>query len=391
MRTLVISDLHLGSRRPVDILRRPEPLDELCARLADIDRLVLLGDILEMRHGPAWEAMAAARPVLEAMGSALPAGSEIVLAAGNHDFPLVAQWLDRRRLEEAPEPLGEQTLSDPGESAIASQLAGWLDDGRHRVRVAYPGFWVREDVWATHGHYLDRLITIPTFERLAAGGMARVVGRLPEEPGSASAEDFEAALAPMYAWLEEIANGRAATAKAWTLLSGFPAGRDPDVVRAAAERLGVEHPVVLDPDFACWRAYDNPGWPARYLFAPGLSLVDVHHGDGAIRETELAIREQLGLDDRPGPGCPPDDADDLLVVPSPPREGNGSGPYAAGEAWAICDGRGELEVNGETLEVAGPGAVLLVSHPRHTEGVLDIRAGDGVEVLETVFLAGPPA
>ncbi|MFM9127346.1 MAG: hypothetical protein ACKOTA_07295, partial [Solirubrobacterales bacterium] len=72
MRTLVISDLHLGSRRPVDILRRSEPLDELCARLADIDRLVLLGDILEMRHGPAWEAMAAARPVLEAMGSALP-------------------------------------------------------------------------------------------------------------------------------------------------------------------------------------------------------------------------------------------------------------------------------------------------------------------------------
>ncbi|MFM9164057.1 MAG: DipZ protein [Solirubrobacterales bacterium] len=172
---------------------------------------------------------------------------------------------------------------------------------------------------------------------------------------------------------------------------GFAAGRDPEVVRAAAERLGVEHPVVLDPDFACWRAYDNPGWPARYLVAPGLSLVDVHHGDGAIRETELAIREQLGLDDRPGPGCPPDDADDLLVVPSPPREGNGSGPYAAGEAWAICDGRGELEVNGETLEVAGPGAVLLVSHPRHTEGVLDIRAGDGVEVLETVFLAGPPA
>ena len=65
MRTLVISDLHLGSRRPVDILRRPEPLDELCAYLETIDRLVLLGDILEMRHGPAWEAMAAARPVMD--------------------------------------------------------------------------------------------------------------------------------------------------------------------------------------------------------------------------------------------------------------------------------------------------------------------------------------
>lgn len=172
---------------------------------------------------------------------------------------------------------------------------------------------------------------------------------------------------------------------------GYPPGRDPGVVHGAVERLGIEHPVVLDPDFECWRAYDNPGWPARYLFAPGLTLVDVHHGDGAVRETELAIRDQLGLDADPGPECPPDDADELLVVPSAPREGNGSGPYAAGEAWAICDGRGELEVNGEIVAVPGPGAVRLASHPHHTEGVLDIRAGDGVEVLETVFLAGSPA
>lgn len=172
---------------------------------------------------------------------------------------------------------------------------------------------------------------------------------------------------------------------------GYPPGRDPGTVRAAVERLGIEHPVVLDPDFECWRAYDNPGWPARYLFAPGLSLVDVHHGDGAIRETELVIREQLGLDAQPGPECPPDDADDLLVVPSAAREGNGSGPYAAGETWAICDGRGTLTVNGEEVEVAGPGAVRLTAHPHHTEGVLDFEAGDGVEILETVFLAGPPA
>ena len=59
MRTLVISDLHLGSRRPVDILRRPEPLDALCAYLGDVDRLVLLGDVLELRHGPLREALAA--------------------------------------------------------------------------------------------------------------------------------------------------------------------------------------------------------------------------------------------------------------------------------------------------------------------------------------------
>lgn len=172
---------------------------------------------------------------------------------------------------------------------------------------------------------------------------------------------------------------------------GYPAGRDPEAVRSAVERLGIEHAVVLDPNFECWRAYDNPGWPARYLFGPDLALVDVHHGDGAIRETEMAIREQLGIEGEPGDECPPDDSDELVVVPTAAREGNGSGPYAAGQAWAICQGSGALEVNGEVVEVPGTGALLLADHPHHTEAVLEMNAGEGVEILETVFLAGTPA
>ena len=69
MRTLVVSDLHLGSRRPVDILRRPEPLAQLCDRLAEVDRLILLGDVLELRHGPLRDALAAAQPVMEAIAA----------------------------------------------------------------------------------------------------------------------------------------------------------------------------------------------------------------------------------------------------------------------------------------------------------------------------------
>jgi len=241
MRTLVISDLHLGSRRPVDILRRPEPLDALCAGLREVDRLVLLGDILELRHGPLREALSAARPVFEAIGAALPRGGEVVITAGNHDYPLVASWLARRGAERDPGPLGLESRTDAGSSPATEAISRWI--GRP-LSVAYPGVWLREDVWATHGHYADRLITVPTFERLAAGGMARVVGRLPEDGGRASAEDFEAALAPMYAWLDQIANGRAAggrwvtgaaTAKAWSLLSAD--GRAPLRGRALAALL----------------------------------------------------------------------------------------------------------------------------------------------------------
>ena len=65
---------------------------------------------------------------------------------------------------------------EPPRSPLARELAAWLG-ARRKVAFAYPGVWLRDDVWATHGHYLDRLITIPTFERIAAGGMARVVGR----------------------------------------------------------------------------------------------------------------------------------------------------------------------------------------------------------------------
>ena len=243
--TIVISDLHLGSRRPVDILRRPEPLAALCERLAEADRLVLLGDVLELRHGPQRDALRIAQPVMEAIGDALPRHAEIVITPGNHDHALIAPWLLGRALHDEPAPLGLETwVAAADASAGAAALGSWLAGGRRKraVDLAYPGVWLRDDVWATHGHYLDRLITVPTFERLAAGGMARVVGKLPEQ--GARAEDFEAGLAPMYAWLDTLANSPAAggswattapTAKTWALLSGD--GRAPLRGRALAALL----------------------------------------------------------------------------------------------------------------------------------------------------------
>ncbi len=47
MRTLVISDLHLGASTNTDVLRRPAIRDRLVAALGGIDRLVILGDGLE--------------------------------------------------------------------------------------------------------------------------------------------------------------------------------------------------------------------------------------------------------------------------------------------------------------------------------------------------------
>ncbi|MBA3749076.1 MAG: metallophosphoesterase, partial [Solirubrobacterales bacterium] len=198
MRTLVISDLHLGVGTRADVLRRPEALDALCSRLDGVDQLVLLGDTLELRHGPARDALAVAEPAMRAIGDALGPDAHVVILAGNHDHALVAGWLDWRGRRDEPEPLElEQRVAPQYASWIAKRLAAWLAPAS--VEFAYPGVWLRDDVYAMHGHYLDVHCTIPTLEVLAARAMARMVGAV---PAKATPDDYEALLAPMYAWIQ---------------------------------------------------------------------------------------------------------------------------------------------------------------------------------------------
>jgi hypothetical protein len=74
---------------------------------------------------------------------------------------------------------------------------------------------------------------------------------------------------------------------------GYSFGRDAEVVARAAERLGVEYPVLLDPRLEAWRLYGNRGWPGRYLFDRAGLLRFVHYGEGEYLETEFAIQECL--------------------------------------------------------------------------------------------------
>src|SRR5207253_7096312 len=115
--------------------------------LDGVERLVLLGDVLELRHGPPRDAMAAARPFFENVGRAL-AGRELVIAAGNHDHALIEPWLSLRGHEDPHRPLlAEQLLAPEEASPMLARLARWAEPAR--VRVAYPGLWVRPDVYAT--------------------------------------------------------------------------------------------------------------------------------------------------------------------------------------------------------------------------------------------------
>src|SRR4051794_15582427 len=102
---------------------------------------------------------------------------------------------------------------------------------------------------------------------------------------------------------------------------GFPPARDEDAIGAAVRRLGIEHPVLLDTDLVLWKIYENQGWPARYLFARELRLLEVPFGGGGSREPGAAIQELLGVEREPVPYVhPEDDPEARIVVPSPDQE-----------------------------------------------------------------------
>ncbi len=149
------------------------------------------------------DALAAATPVLAEIGDALGPGRQVLIVPGNHDHHLLDAWLERGARRGPRPPLGLESAVDwrAGEPlATVARALGPVD-----VEARYPGVWLREDVYALHGHYADRHTTIPMFERLGAGAMARLLGRPAAE--ARTAEDYEAVLGPIYAWLHAVAQG----------------------------------------------------------------------------------------------------------------------------------------------------------------------------------------
>jgi predicted phosphodiesterase len=242
MPTLVVSDLHLGSQRCSDLLRRPDLRAPLLEAVAGVDRLVILGDGVELRENAQRDAAELAGDVFADLGRALGPDGELVLVGGNHDHGLVAGWIDGRLQSEPPGFLGlEQTMRPEEAGLLAARLAERAAPAH--VTVAYPGLWLRDDVYAIHGHYSDLHTTVPTFERLAAGAMARWLVHLPED--HATADGYEAALAPLYAWMHTLVQrsengamtgGAGASARAWVALAGEGRRRHP--IRAAALGTG---------------------------------------------------------------------------------------------------------------------------------------------------------
>ena len=280
MRTAIVSDLHLSSLFGEDVLRDAEIRQVLFEEIAGADRLVLLGDALELREQPLPRVLDRAGPFFDELGEAM-AGREIVLVPGNHDHRLAEPLLEGQAL--AGRALGlEQRAEAAGEAA--SQIAGRL--GGATLSIAYPGIWLRDDVYATHGHYMDCHMSLPRLECLAAAAVMRAFGPLPERPGPA---DYERVLRPVYGLTYSLAqSGQARRAtrpseRAWRAVSGRNGNRGRAGRAAVRAAIGAAIPASV--------------WGLNRLlradFEPDISAAAITRS-GIAAATELA--ERVGVD-----------------------------------------------------------------------------------------------
>ena len=282
MRTAIVSDLHLGSAFGEDVLRDADIRRALFEEIAAADRVVLLGDVVELRERPLGVALPAARPFFEELGEVLGDRAPVILVPGNHDHRFAEPLLDELSLSGHPV-LGLEQRGDPSPGPGAL-LDRWL--GNAGLELAYPGIWLRGDVYATHGHYMDCHLSLPRAECLAAAAVMRASAPL---PNPATPEDYERALRPLYGFAFGLAQSRASAVArragrsseaAWELVSGNGDGGIGRQVKRGAARAGVVATI----------------WGVNRLlrsgFAPDLSGEAIFRS-GVAGATEMARRLQL--------------------------------------------------------------------------------------------------
>ena len=73
----------------------------------------------------------------------------------------------------------------------------------------------------------------------------------------------------------------------------FPFEKNLDNVRRAVGQMGIDHPVVIDNDYAIWRAFRNQYWPALYLIDARGRVREHHFGEGNYDGSERAMQRLL--------------------------------------------------------------------------------------------------
>jgi len=73
----------------------------------------------------------------------------------------------------------------------------------------------------------------------------------------------------------------------------FEFEKDPENVKMAIEKYGIDYPVVLDNDMETWKAFDNRYWPRKYIADHEGYIRYDHIGEGGYQKTEKIIQQLL--------------------------------------------------------------------------------------------------
>lgn len=255
MTTVIISDLHLGAWQLNDLLRYPTFIQRLVPHLEDVDEVVLLGDVLELRFQRLDDALLVAGPFFAALGNALRTGRHprgrtprVIYVAGNHDHHFALQLIEHE--QERAIARGDTSryrfsgmISGPRDMFLLGQLRRMLGPG---VDVEFAYSYVRLDTpegpaLAMHGHYLDLHLASPAERLLALVEQALTAYRLEAlRPGF---DLYEAVLRPqneLLYWIGQSPAGAQVQSDLWRRLRGdkrqVPRGVVARVRRIAARR-----------------------------------------------------------------------------------------------------------------------------------------------------------
>ncbi|HEX9414111.1 MAG TPA: metallophosphoesterase, partial [Ktedonobacterales bacterium] len=255
MATAILSDLHLGAWQLNDLLRYPVFIARLMRGLEDVDEVVLLGDVLELRFQRLDEALRVATPFFASLGEVLrrrggrsPRRARVVYVAGNHDHHLALQLIERE--QEAAIERGQAEpyrfsgqVRPPREMFLLRELRRMLGPG---IEVEFAYSYLLLDalsgpVLATHGHYLDLHLASPGERLLALVQQALTAYQLDVlRPGF---ELYEAVLRPQFEllyWIGQSPAGAQVQSDLWRRLRGdnrrLPKGWVGRVRRIAARR-----------------------------------------------------------------------------------------------------------------------------------------------------------
>lgn len=196
VRSIVISDLHLGDPFQCDLMRYEWVRERFWPLLEGADSLILLGDTWELSFQHMSEALTASKPFFSELSVNFP-DINLICVPGNHDHHLVVMATDERRERQA---LGIPD-EDPWGVAPAERILSKLCPSAN-VGSAYPVF-DHQGVVLTHGHYLASHVNHlgwRSFDRLQWW----IWRQSPRREGLEAA-DYESLMSPLYELCYQVA------------------------------------------------------------------------------------------------------------------------------------------------------------------------------------------